>query len=37
MAAGVLPQKLSGEEVSAAAEEAGPRFRALMRAVLEAM
>lgn len=35
MAAGVLDRPLSGEEVLAAAEEAGPRFRALVRACLE--
>lgn len=37
MAAGVLPQRLSSEEVSIAAEEAGGRFRPLVRAILEAM
>lgn len=37
MAAGVLPQRLSAEEVSIAAEEAGGRFRQLVRAIVEAM
>lgn len=37
MAAGVLPQRLSAEEVSTAAAEAGGRFRALVRAIVEAM
>ena len=35
MAAGVLDQPLSGEEVLSAAEEARPRFGALVRACLE--
>ena len=34
MAAGVLDQPLSGEEVVAAAEAAGPRFSALVQACL---
>ena len=37
MAAGVLPQRLSAEEVSIAAAEAGGRFRQLVRAIVEAM
>ncbi len=37
MAAGVLPQRLSAEEVSTAAAEAGGRFRQLVRAIVEAM
>ncbi len=37
MAAGVLPQRLSAEEVSIAAEEAGGRFRLLVRAIVETM
>ena len=37
MAAGILPQPLSGAEVNEAAEAAAPRFSALMLAVLEAM
>ena len=37
MAAGVLPQRLSAEEVSIAAVEAGGRFRQLVRAIVEAM
>ena len=35
MAAGVLDRPLSGEEVIAAAEAAGPRFQALVRACLK--
>ena len=35
MAAGVLDQPLSGEEVIAAAAAAGPRFTALVKACLE--
>ena len=35
MAAGVLPQPLSGEEVIAAGEAAGPRFTALVKGCLE--
>lgn len=34
MAAGVLDQPLSGEEVIAAGEAAGPRFSALVRSCL---
>ncbi len=37
MAAGVLPQRLSAEEVNASAEEAGGRFRALVREIVGAM
>ena len=37
MAAGILPQPLSGAEVNEAAEAAAPRFSALMLSVLEAM
>jgi len=37
MAAGVLPQRLSAEEVSTAAEEAGGRFRALVRSIVGKM
>lgn len=37
MAAGVLPQPLSGDEVIAAAEAAGPRFTALVKGCLERM
>jgi purine-nucleoside phosphorylase len=37
MAAGVLPKRLSAEEVSIAATEAGGRFRQLVRAIVEAM
>ena len=37
MAAGILPQPLSGAEVNEAAEAAAPRFSALMLAVLEAL
>lgn len=35
MAAGVLPQPLSGDEVIAAGEAAGPRFTALVKGCLE--
>ena len=35
MAAGVLPQPLSGEEVIAAGEAAGPKFTALVKGCLE--
>jgi len=37
MAAGVLPQRLSGEEVSAAGAEAAQRFKALVREIVGAM
>ena len=37
MAAGVLEQPLSGDEVIAAGEEAGPKFTALVRGCLERM
>ena len=37
MAAGILPQPLSGAEVNAAAEAAAPRFSALILSCLEAM
>jgi len=37
MAAGVLPQRLSAEEVNASAEEAGGRFRALVREIVGTM
>lgn len=37
MAAGVLDQPLSGDEVIAAGKAAGPRFKALVRACLEKM
>lgn len=37
MAAGVLPQRLSAEEVNVSAEEAGGRFRALVREIVGAM
>lgn len=37
MAAGILPQRLSAQEVGAAAAEAGGRLKALVRAILEAM
>ena len=37
MAAGVLPQPLSGEEVIAAGEAAGPKFTALVKGCLERM
>jgi len=37
MAAGVLPQPLSGAEVNLAAEEAAPRFSALILSCLENM
>jgi len=37
MAAGVLPQRLSPEEVSTSAAEAGGRFRELVRAIVGAM
>ena len=37
MAAGVLPQPLSGEEVNAMAEQSAPRFSALLLACLEKM
>jgi len=37
MAAGVLPRRLSAEEVSASAEEAGGRFRALVREIVGTM
>ena len=35
MAAGILSQPLSGEEVNACAEQAAPRFRALILGILE--
>lgn len=37
MAAGVLPQKLSGEEVSIAAHEAAGRFKELLRLIVKEM
>ena len=37
MAAGVLPQPLTGEEVLETAQKAGPRFAALVKGCLDGM